>query len=709
MTTIDLGVVSDVTTVRGACPHDCPDTCAMLVTVENGVATKVKGDPDHPYTRGGLCTKVNDFEKHAYDPSRVLYPMRRTGPKGSGEFARISWDDAITEICAKFTAVRDEFGGEAIMPHGYLGNMGILNGLNVMDPFMHKLGATVTERSFCTSCRSAAYVMTQGPAFVDPENLRHSKYIILWGHNMISSNLHLWPFVQEAQRNGAKVVVIDPYMSKTAARADWHLRINPGTDGALALAMMNVIIQERLTDDDYIADHTLGFDDLAVRAAEYSPERVADITGITADDIRQLAREYAATQPAAIRVGVAVENHPQGGQAFRAIFSLPAITGAYRHVGGGVLELTLWAFPVQWETLSQTDWIKPGTRVINGLDLGKALTGELELDPPVKALMVVNGNPVITSPEQNKIITGMKREDLFTVVSELYMTDTAMLADIVLPATTSLEHFDLMWSWGQLYITVNNKSIEPLGEAVPNIDLFRRLAAAMGYDDKWFSLTDDEILALSLDWDAPQMAGITLERLKREGWSKLTLPDNGEYAPHAEGGFPNDTGKVELSSATAAAGNFILPVFREGYTEFQTNDALDPLPSYVVEIPDANYPLRMVTPRAHSFINSQYSNMPKQLKMAKDQHAVIHSEDAADRNITDGQKVRVFNDAGSFEAIARVSKDVVPMTIVAPYGYWNSLTAGGSTVNALSPGERTDIGGGALYSHSSVEVEPAVG
>lgn len=696
----------ELTTVRGACPHDCPDTCAMLIDVAGGEVTGVRGDPGHPYTRGGLCAKVNDFEKHAYHPDRLLYPMRRTGPKGAGEFTRISWDAAVAEICERFTDIRDTFGGEAILPHSYLGNMGILNGLNVMDPFMHRLGASVCERAFCTSCRSAAYVLTLGPSFIDPESLAHSKYIILWGHNMISSNLHLWPFVRDAQKRGAKVVVIDPYRSRTAARADWHIRIRPGTDGALALGMMNVIIAEGLTDDDYIANHTNGFDDLKGRVASFDPDRVERITGVPAADIRLLAREFATAQPSAIRAGVAIENHPQGGQAFRAIFSLPALVGSWRRPGGGVVEISLYAFPVQWETLSQTHWIKSGTRVVPGLQLGRALTGELDLDPPIKALMVCNANPMITVPEQNKVIAGLARDDLFTVVSEQFMTDTARYADIVLPATTSLEHKDLMFSWGHLYVTMNNQAIPPVGEAVSNIDLFRRLAAGMGFDDEWFALTDDQILERSLDWDAPQMKGITLDRLKREGWAKLVYPDADKWAPYAQGGFGTASGRTELQRSGT---DFVLPVFRQGYTELQGVGELDPLPDYVDEAEVAAFPLRMVTPRAHSFLNSQYANMERQGRVEESQHVLIHPAAADTRGIADGARVVVFNDHGSFEAVAKVTDGVVATAVIAPYGYWASSVAGDSTTAAVTPADQTDIGRGAVYSHVAVEVRRAVG
>lgn len=708
MTTTPLGLpvedVSGTRVVRAACAHDCPDTCAILVTVEGETVTGVRGDPDHPFTRGGLCAKVNDYEKHAYHPDRVLYPLRRSGPKGSGRFERISWDEAVTEICSRFSSIVEEYGGEAIMPTSYLGNQGILNGLNVMDPFMHRIGATITERTFCTSTRGSAFLRTLGPAVTDPEGIVHARYIVVWGHNMLSSNLHLWPFVAEARKRGAKLVVIDPYRSRTARKADWHIRIRPGTDGALALGMMNVIIAEGLADQDYIDDHTVGFDELAAKAATFPPERVEAITGIPADDIRTLAREYATIAPAALRVGTAVENHPQGGQAFRAIFSLPALVGAWRHPGGGTHDLTLFSFPVQFDRLSRVDLIRPGTRTVNAMQLGRALTGELQLDPPIKALMVCNSNPVITVPEQNKTVAGLSREDLFTVVSDHFLTDTARFADIVLPATTILEHFDVMFSWGHLYISANNPAIEPLGEAVSNVEMFRRLARGMGFDDDpWFSLTDEELAAQCLDWEAPAMTGITLDGLRKTGWARLAVPGPDE-APFAEGGFGTPSTKVELAIPGGTDG--VVPVFRQGYTELQGDRPTPSVPDYVEEPVDPRFPLKMITPRGHSFISSQYANMDRQLDAEQGQHVVLHPEEAERRGLFAGAEAEVFNEIGAFRAVVRVDTGVLPGVAVAPYGFWRN---GGSTPAALISGEHNDLGRGPLCSAASVDVRASAG
>jgi anaerobic selenocysteine-containing dehydrogenase len=697
------------TTVRGACPHDCPDTCAMLVTVDGGRATAVRGDPDHPFTRGGLCVKVNDYVEHVYSPDRVLYPLRRTGRKGAGEFTRISWDEALDEIAGRFRRIVAEDGGSAILPYSYLGTEGLVNGLTVGDPFFHRLGATISERTFCDSGSCTAYFMTIGPtAGMDPESFAHSRFILLWANNMQSTNLHMWPFVQEAQRRGAKVVVVDPVRTRTARSADWHIPIRPGTDAALALGLINVIVADGLVDRDYVDNHTLGYEELALRAKDYPPARVAEITGVPAADVEKLAREYATTQPAAIRIGVAIERHTGGGQTVRAIACLPALVGAWRRPGGGLLQLPLWAFPMRWDVLSRPDLIGPDPRVVNQWRLGPALTGELGLDPPVRALVVYNSNPVVVAPDQDRVLRGLAREDLFTVVSEQFLTDTAAFADLVLPATTQLEQFDLMFSWGHLYLTLNNPAVAPLGEAVPNAELFRRLAARMGFDDPWFSMTDEQMALAALDWDAPVLEGIDLDRLRRDGWARLNLPPAEAYAPHAAGNFPTASGRCEfVSSLAAAAGNLVVPVFREGYAEQQPGDPVDPVPAYLPVPADGAYPLSLLTPKAHGFLNSQYANMPHQRRVQGEQTVVLHPEDAAARGVADGAAVRVFNGLGEFDAVARVSEEVARGVAVAPLGHWRRGSRSGATVNAVTRREYADLGNAPSFSDTRVEVAPA--
>ena len=681
----------------------------MLVSVQDGVATGVRGDPDHPFTRGGLCVKVNNYQDRVYSEDRVLHPLRRVGAKGSGEFERITWDEALDEITSRFRSITEEYGAEAIMPVSYLGAQGVLNGLNVGDAFFNAIGATVAERTYCDSGASTACTMTIGTtAGLDPESFAHSKYIIIWACNMVSTNLHMWPFVLEAQRNGAKVVVIDPVRHRTAQRADWHIPIRPGTDGALALAMMHVIITEGLTDEDYVADHTVGYDELTERVQQYTPEWAAIETGVPAEDIRTLAREYAANQPSAIRIGVAIERHAGSGQTVRAITCLPALVGAWRRPGGGLLQMTSGAFPVNWMGAMRPDLLTPGTRVVNQYLLGRALTGELELDPPLKALVVYNSNPVTVCPEQDKVLAGLARDDLFTVVSEHFITDTAAYADIVLPATTQLEQLDIMFSWGQLYVTLNEPAIEPRGEAVPNTELFRRLAARMGLEDPGFRRTDEEMVRDSFDWSSSAMQGITYESLKKTGWARLSVGPPDKFAPYAEGGFPTRSGKCEFKSAAAARGNVVGLAFRQGSSEFQPGQPVDPLPHYIppreVATDGAAYPLTLLSPKSHAYLNSSYGNLRAQQRVQKKPAVTIHPADAAARGISDHQQVRIFNDRGEFTVEARLSDEVAAGVVVSHMGAWRES---GSTVNAVTPFAFADLGNAPTFSDNLVEVQPA--
>ena len=682
----------------------------MLVSVRGGRAVQVRGDSGHPFTRGGLCVKVNNYVDKVYSPDRVLYPLRRTGPKGSGRFERVSWDEALDEIAGRFRASIAEHGAESIMPVSYLGTEGILNGLNVGDPFFNKLGATIAERTYCGTGSATGYAMTIGPAAgVDPESLVHSRYIIIWACNVISTNLHLWPFVAEAQRRGAKVVVIDPVRHRTAAHADWHIPIRPGTDGALALAMINVIISEGLTDEAYIRDHTVGYDELAERVRGYTPEWAAEQTGIPAGDIRTLAREYATTQPSMIRIGIAIERHAGGGQTVRSIACLPALTGAWRRAGGGLLQLTAVAFPLNNPALIHPELATPGTRVVNVLQLGRALTGELGLDPPITALMVYNANPVVNTPEQDKVITGLSRQDLFTVVSEHFLSDTARYADFVLPATTQLEQHDIMMSWGHFYVTLNTPAIRPLGEAIPNTELFRRLAARMGFTEDCFTRTDEQLLAEAYDWSAPAMAGITLDSLRQTGWARLSLPPADEYAPHAKGNFPTPSGKAEFRSSIAeAVGNFVIPPFRQGGKEFQPGGTVDPLPHYAPPpgLADARHPLSLISPKSHAYLNSSAGDQPAQRRVQGEQAVTVHPHDAAQRGITDKQHIRVFNDQGQFLALARISDEIAPGVVMAPVGTWPKNAKGHATVNAVNPAVLADLGNAPTFSDTRVQIEP---
>jgi anaerobic selenocysteine-containing dehydrogenase len=705
---------AETKTVRGACPQDCPDTCAFIYHVEDGKLVEVTGDPAHPMTRGGLCVKLKDFAEHHYNPDRILYPMKRGGSKGSGKYERISWDEALSTIKSKWTDIIGQYGSQAIMPHAYLGNQGTANGLTAGDAFFNRLGSTVAEKTYCESGSSTAWVMTVGPTGgLDVESLTYAKYIIVWGMNMVSTNLHAWPFVLEAKSKGAKIVVIDPFKSRTAKQAEWHIAIKPGTDAALALGMMNVIIQEGLVDYDYVEKYTLGYEELKARAAEFPVERVSEITGIPAADIVKLAREYATTPPAAIREGVAVERSPGGGDAVRAITCLPALIGAWRHVGGGAVEMPIYEFPMSVAHVSRPDWIRPGTRVINELDLGAALTGKMKLDPPIKSVFVYNSNPVSQAPDAGELVRGLQREDLFTVCSELFITDTAKYADILLPSTMQAEQYDIMVTWGHLYIMLNQPAIPAPGECVANIDLFRRLAKTMGFNDDYWDLTDDEWLTLAYDWKSPALEGITLDILKKDGWKRLNVGMPDVRAPHTEGNFKTPSGKCEFKSSMAEGGNMVLDVWRSGYTEMQVGGYVDPVPNYIApdEVIDsapakpARFPLNLLSPKPHAFLNTQYGNEAPQMKRQGEQRIMINPSDAASRSIANGAYVRVFNERGTFEAKADLTDDVGAGLIVTNVGHWPGLNRTGTAVNSTTAPRHANLGQAGVYSDNRVEVE----
>ena len=698
------------TTHHGGCPHDCPDTCSMVFEVEDGKLTGVSGNTDHPMTSGALCVKLKDYEKRHYHPDRLLYPMRRTGPKGSKQFERITWDEALNEIVDKWKAIIEEHGPQAILPCSYLGNQGLVHGLNGGDAFFNRMGATVCERTFCGEGSCTAWLTTVGPtAGVDPESFKHSKYIIIWACNVLSTNLHLWPFILEAKKNGAKVVVIDTYASKTAKEADWHIAPKPGTDGALAMAMINTIIEEGLTDKDYVDNYTVGYEELAERAKTRTPEWAEEITGVPADDIRTLAREYASTHPSVIRLGVALERNYGGGQAIRAVTCLPALTGAWRHVGGGALQFPVWEHPYKFDVISRPDLIPEGTPVVNILQLGRVLTGEANLATPIKSLMCWNTNPVTQSPETDKIIEGLKREDLFMVSAEHFISDTAAYADIVLPASMGAEMEDMILSWGHLYFTYNEKCVESPGEAIPNNEIFRRLAALMGYEEENFKWSDSECLENYVDWDAPACDGIDLDYMREHGFAHLSVGTPDDRAPHKEGNFPTPSGKCEFKLPDGAA-NFVAAPFRQMYEGFQPGELLDTLPDYVPNresaenTPElaAKYPLNIVSPKSHGFLNSCYANMDHKIKGQGEQFVLINATDAESRGIKEGSKVCVFNDRGAFEGDARITDDVNSGIVVATLGYWRQLNNG--TVNCISSAEFVDMGHAPTFSDNLVEV-----
>jgi anaerobic selenocysteine-containing dehydrogenase len=686
------------TVIRGACPHDCPDTCAWQVTVADGRATKLVGDPDHPFTRGGLCAKVNHYLDRVYSPDRVLTPLRRVGPKGEGQFAPVSWEEALADIATRLKAIVARHGPTAILPYSYAGAQGLLQGLGPDQGFFARLGASRLVRAVCGSTGSAGLTATLGTTLgMLPEDIAQSRFIICWGSNPIVTNLHLWPFIRAAKGNGATVVVIDPLQTRTAAAADWHIRPIPGTDAALALGMMHVIVNEGLHDADYIDRHTVGFDQLWERLADYPPDRVAAITGLETDEIIRLSRAYATSQPAAIRLLVGLEHRAHGAMAYRAIACLPALIGAWRQRGGGLLYMTS---ELQFATLNAGAVLTPepedpAIRAINMVQLGQALT-DPNLDPPIHALIIWSSNPATTTPNQQLVREGLCREDLLTVVHEQFLTDTARHADYVLPATTQLEHLDLMWSWGQTYLALNRPAIAPCGEAVPTTEFFRRLAAAMDDEDAAVTRSDEELVRAALASDHPALCGITFERLWDEGWAPLNLRPG--WRPLADGSFPTVSGKCELWSSTLAA------------------DGLDPLPAYTParESPAgdptlaARFPLALITAKsAVHFLNSSYANLPRSLRAEGEPWLDLHPDDAGPRGIANGDRVRVFNDRGELRLPARVGDRVRPGVAAMPSGWWASFSPGGTSANALTADGLSDRGEGGDFHDTLVEVVPA--
>lgn len=680
-----------LTVVRGACPHDCPDTCAWEVTVEDGVAVSLRGVKEHPLTRGGLCAKVNRFLDRVYSPDRLLYPMRRTGAKGEAMFERISWDEALDTVAARLSAIVEESGADAVLPYSYMGTQGIVQSASIDRRLFAALGATRLVRAICGSAPAAGMQVVQGGTKgMLPEDLRHSRLILLWGTNTIVTNLHLWPYVTEAREQGATVVVIDPQRTRTAAAADRHLRPRPGTDAALALGFAHVILAEGLHDADYVERFAAGFDAFAERAAEYPPERVTSITGVPEEEIVELARLYATTRPAAIRTLIAIGHHERGADIVRAIACLPVLTGAWRDLGGGLVGTTAWAAwaPLNLDPVERPDLVDPSVREVNMGQLGDALTA---LEPPIRALVVYNSNPAAIVPDQNRVLAGLARDDLFTVVIEQFLTDTAAYADIVLPATTQLEHLDLVPSWGSTYVTLNKPAIEPLGECLPNSEIFRRLGRRLGLEEGLFADSDEDLVRTALQTDDPLLAEVTWDRLVDDGYTRVAVGD--DWRPYAAGGFATPSGKAELASpAMAAAG-------------------LDPVPSHVpaVEGPehaDARFPLQLLTAKsALHFLNSQYANLPRHVRAEGEPVLDLSPADAAARGVEDGDLVRAFNDRGSVEVRARVG-DRVPAGVVAlPSGWWASRSPGGASANALTSPRLTDLGGGSALHDTLVEVE----
>jgi molybdopterin guanine dinucleotide-containing S/N-oxide reductase-like protein len=717
--------------IHTVCSHDCPDSCAVLVTVnEEGRAVKVEGDPSQPVTQGFLCGKVAKYLDRVYAPDRVLYPMRRKpgvtkAPLQRGReleaFERVSWDEALDAIAARLQKTSDRYGPESILPYSYAGTIGAL-GFGSMDRrFFHRLGGSQLDRTICSEAGGVAWNLVYGKKFGTPtEDFQLAKLILAWGANIHGNNIHLWPFVEEARRSGARLIVIDPYRTRTAAVADWHIAIRPGTDAALALGMMRVILDGGLEDRAYIAEMTHGFEALAERAREYTPERVAAWTGMTPGEVEQLAREYATTRPAALRLNYGVQRAENGGAAVRAIAMLPALTGAWKTRGGGGQLSTSGAFAWDKKALERPDLALASpigrlARVVNMSELGKALTalgqardqssvisGQND-GPAVHALFVYNSNPGAVAPNRNAVQRGLARDDLFTVVHEQFFTDTTDYADFVLPATTFLEHTDIQGAYGHYFVQLSQQAIAPPGEARSNVWLFGQLAQRMGFSEACFRDTPEEmirqVLAIGADGRSRNagMEHITMEELEREGHVPLAFhasPESRPFLPYTTGPLATPSGKVEFfSEALAAAG-------------------LDPLPGFVPPVESRwgalakQYPLEMLARKNDNYMNSTFANLPGHRKMEArtNQKLEIHPLDAESRGVGEGDVVRVFNDRGAIELTAMLNAHL-PAGVVAARLDWAKLHPGGANVNALTSERLTDIGGGATFYSTLVEIE----
>ncbi|MEG0974279.1 MAG: molybdopterin oxidoreductase family protein [Comamonas sp.] len=676
------------TTVIGACPHDCPDTCSLVTTVVNGVATKVSGNPAHAQTGGVLCAKVSKYTDRTYHADRVLQPLKRVGPKGSGQFEAVSWEAALSDIAARLHGIARR-NPEAILPYSYAGTMGFVQGEGMAQRFFHQLGASLLDRTICASAGSEALLHTYGGKLgMRVQFFAESQLILIWGSNSITSNLHFWRYAQEAKRNGAKLICIDPRKSETAEKCHEHIQLKPGTDAALALALMHELITNDWLDHNYITQHTVGWEALKTRAMEWPAERAAAICGISAEQIHQLARDYGTTKPAAIRLNYGMQRARGGGNAVRAVACLPALTGAWRHRAGGMLLSASSTSPAQRAALQMPQLLgERSPRTINMSTIGDALlhAGDAAFGPQVEALVVYNSNPVAVAPESAKVVRGFARDDLFTVVLEHFITDTADYADYVLPATTQLEHWDIHTTYGHTDVLLNRPAIASQGQARSNAHIFRELAAHLAvYDPDFaaphFHTSDEELCRIAMDANQ-----VNFETLLAQGFALLDLPD----APFANGGYATPSGKCEFySSALAKLG-------------------VSPLPDYVpnYEPPTAAHPLAMISPPARNFMNSTFVNVQK-LRSAEVRPLIeIHPDDASTRQIADGDLVRVFNQRGEHVCHASINGRARAGVVVGLGVWWRKDGPNGTNVNELTHQQLTDIGRAPSFYDCAVQVE----
>jgi len=691
MTNSSDSAAAETTEVLGACPHDCPDTCSMVTTVLGGIAIKVHGNPNHPATHGALCTKVSRYPERTYHPERILHPLRRVGPKGSGQFERVEWDVALQDIATRLKAIANQGprGPEAILPYSYAGTMGQVQGESMAARFFNKLGASQLDYTICAAAGGEGLVQTLGGKLgMRVQFFAESRLILIWGSNAIGSNLHFWRHVQTAKRNGAKIICIDPRRTETAEKCHEHIALLPGTDGALALAMMHELIVNDWLDHDYIARYTTGWDLLRERALQWSPERAAAICGITPEQIRSLARDYgmagANGEPAAIRMNYGLQRVHGGGNAVRAVACLPALTGAWRHRAGGVLLSSSGTFSVDRAALQRPD-LRAGkpARTINMVTIGDDLLrpSSAAFGPAIEAVVVYNSNPVAVAPESSRVVAGFAREDLFTVVLEHFQTDTADYADYVLPATTQLEHWDIHTSYGHTDVLLNQPSIAPQGQAKPNTQIFRELARHMGFVEPCFAEDDISLCKAAFG------SRVEFSTLERDGFVPMPVED----APFAQGGFPTPSGKCEL------------------FSERLAQQGLDGLPDYIAnyETPQAGatFPLAFISPPARNFLNSTFVNVKSLRAIEGEPLLEISAEDAHARQIANGDVVRIFNARGSYRCKAAVNARARTGVVHGLGVWWRKLGLDGNNVNELTSQRLTDLGRGPTFYDCAVQVE----
>ncbi|GMK40337.1 putative oxidoreductase YoaE [Paenibacillus sp. CCS19] len=668
--------------VPAVCSLDCPDQCGLLLHKKDGVIVKVEGDPNHPVTQGSICNKVRNMGERLYDANRLRHPMKRVGAKGEGKFERISWEEAIETITSKWKALVAEHGPESILPYSFYGNMGRLNVEGMDRRFFNRLGSSRLDQTICSVAGGVGYSYTMGGSYgTDPEETVHTKLFLMWGINAVSTNMHQVVLAEKARKNGAKIVVIDVHQNQTGRWADWFIPILPGTDSALALGLMHVLFAEGLTDEQFLSEYTIGHEELREHVRAYDPATVSAITGVPEGDIVKLARMYGTTSPSLVRIGNGLQHHDNGGMNIRTIVCLPALTGQWLVPGGGAMKGNSGFLKFNTTALQRPDVRKnPDARLINMNQIGSAL---LELDPPIRSMFVYSCNPALVAPEGNKVRAGLEREDLFLVVHDLFLTETAKYADIVLPSTSSYENTDLYTSYWHHYAHLQQPVIEPFFESKSNVDIFRLLAEGMGYEDEMFKDTEAEMIAQALDFPAnPYLSSIDYEKLERHQFVKAAVTS--DFIRN----LPTPSGKIELYSAAMEA------------------DGYPPLPTYVPLVHDGDYPYLFIPAPNHNFLNTTFSNNAKHVRMEKLPKLFMHTADAEASGIADGDNVRIWNDRGECELTVSVGETVLRGVVVSQ-GLWADQPGSKHNVNALTPDRPADMGGGATFFSGRVNVARA--